>query len=186
EAVVLAKENGTGTQLVAYLVADQDQPAVADLKALLAQDLPAFMVPAQWLFLDQLPLTPNGKLDRKALPQPDSTQAQTAHVAPVTERERQLAAIWADVLKVEKVGMSDDFFDLGGHSLLAVQVLARIRDQLQCEIALRELFEKSTLADLCEVVEQKQGQAGSAQDELTKSLEALKRLSAEEIDNLIA
>ena len=186
EAVVLASETATGTQLVAWIVGGEGDELVAELKALLARDLPIFMVPSQWLFLDQLPLTPNGKLDRKALPQPEMGHAHAAYVAPQGELEEQLAAIWGEVLHVDQVGMHDDFFELGGHSLLAVQVLARIRDRLQCEIALRELFEKSTLADLCEVVAQKQGQAGSAQDELTKSLEALKRLSAEEIDNLIA
>ncbi|MGE8405822.1 MAG: amino acid adenylation domain-containing protein, partial [Pseudomonas sp.] len=186
EAVVLAKETANGTQLVAYVVGGAGDELAAELKALLGKDLPGFMVPTQWLFLEQLPLTPNGKLDRKALPQPDIGQAHAAYVAPQSELEQQLAAIWADVLKVDKVGMSDDFFELGGHSLLAVQVLARIRAQLQCEIALRELFEKSSLADLCAVVQEKQSQVGSAQDELTKSLEALKRLTAEEIDNLIA
>ncbi|MEE1925826.1 amino acid adenylation domain-containing protein [Pseudomonas sp. 148P] len=178
EAVVLARDN----QLVAYVVADgapQDE-----LKALLARDLPGFMVPAQWLFLAQLPLTPSGKLDRKALPQADTLQS--AYVAPVSELEQQLAAIWQEVLQVERVGLADNFFELGGHSLLAVQMLVRIRDQLRCEIALRELFEKSTLGDLCAVVEAKRGQVDHAQDELTKSLEALKRLSAEEIDNLLA
>ena len=107
-------------------------------------------------------------------------------MAPVSELEQQLAAIWVDVLQVERVGLTDNFFELGGHSLLAVQMLVRIRDQLRCDIALRELFEKSTLQDLCAVVEAKQGQVDHAQDELTKSLEALKRLSAEEIDNLLA
>ncbi|MHA6193813.1 non-ribosomal peptide synthetase [Pseudomonas wadenswilerensis] len=178
EAVVLARDN----QLVAYVAGDgslQDE-----LKALLARDLPGFMVPAQWLFLEQLPLTPNGKLDRKALPQADTVQS--AYVAPVSELEQQLAAIWEEVLQVERVGLADNFFELGGHSLLAVQMLVRIRDQLRCEIALRELFEKSTLGDLCAVVEAKRGQVDHAQDELTKSLEALKRLSAEEIDNLLA
>ncbi|MDR0278103.1 MAG: amino acid adenylation domain-containing protein, partial [Paucimonas sp.] len=178
EAVVLARDN----QLVAYVVGDA--ALQGELKALLARDLPAFMVPAQWLFLERLPLTPNGKLDRKALPQADTLQSD--YVAPVSELEQQLAQIWAQVLQVERVGLADNFFELGGHSLLAVQMLVRIRDQLRCEIALRELFEKSTLGDLCEVVEAKRGQVDHAQDELTKSLEALKRLSAEEIDNLLA
>ncbi len=72
------------------------------------------MVPTQWVFLAALPLTPNGKLDRKALPAPDASDSQQQYVAPVTELERTLAAIWADVLKLERVGMADNFFELGG------------------------------------------------------------------------
>lgn len=166
---------------------NEDQQVLRDtLKAHLKAHLPDYMVPTHLIVLDAMPLTANGKLDRKALPKPDAALLQGDYVAPVSELEQQLAAIWADVLKVDKVGLNDNFFELGGHSLLAVQVLVRIRDQLQCEIALRELFEKSTLSDLCGVVQHKQSQASSAQDELTKSLEALKRLSAEEIDNLLA
>ncbi len=76
--------------------------------------LPEYMVPTQWVFLAALPLTPNGKLDRKALPAPDASDSQQQYVAPVTELERTLAAIWADVLKLERVGMADNFFELGG------------------------------------------------------------------------
>ncbi|MBY9146785.1 peptide synthase, partial [Pseudomonas aeruginosa] len=72
--------------------------------------LPEYMVPTQWVFLAALPLTPNGKLDRKALPAPDASDSQQQYVAPVTELERTLAAIWADVLKLERVGMADNFF----------------------------------------------------------------------------
>ncbi|MCU1734442.1 MULTISPECIES: non-ribosomal peptide synthase/polyketide synthase [unclassified Pseudomonas] len=190
EVIVLAVEGPSGQQLAAYLVpqrpSEDPQDLRETLKAHLKANLPDYMVPTHLIVLDAMPLTANGKLDRKALPKPDAALLQGDYVAPVSELEQQLAAIWAEVLKVEKVGLTDNFFELGGHSLLAVQVLARIRDQLRCEIALRELFEKSTLGDLCEVVQQKQGQVNSAQDELTKSLEALKRLSAEEIDNLIA
>ncbi|WP_117148236.1 phosphopantetheine-binding protein, partial [Pseudomonas cichorii] len=103
-----------------------------------------------------------------------------------SELEQQLAAIWADVLKVERVGLNDNFFELGGHSLVAVQVLVRVREQLQHEVSLKELFEQPCVAGLVAVIQQKNGKSDPALDELTKSLEALKRLSAEEIDNLIA
>ncbi|OLS62233.1 non-ribosomal peptide synthetase [Pseudomonas putida] len=188
EVVVLAVDGPAGQQLAAYLIpANPDQGDLRDsLKAHLRANLPDYMVPAHLVLLESFPLTANGKLDRKALPKPDAASLQGAHVAPVSELEQQLAAIWVDVLQVERVGLTDNFFELGGHSLLAVQMLVRIRDQLRCDIALRELFEKSTLQDLCAVVEAKQGQVDHAQDELTKSLEALKRLSAEEIDNLLA
>ena len=156
------------------------------LKTYLKQSLPDYMVPAHLILLDELPLTGNGKLDRKALPAPDASPSQVRYVAPQTELQRQLAAIWAEVLKVEQVGLDDNFFELGGHSLLAVQMLARVREQLQHEVSLKDLFERPSLAAFSETVEQKTGESGLAQDELTKSLEALKRLSAEEIDNLIA
>ncbi|CAM3556541.1 phosphopantetheine-binding protein [Pseudomonas floridensis] len=133
-----------------------------------------------------MPLTANGKLDRKALPTPDASQLQAQYVAPQGELEAQLAAIWAEVLKVGQVGRSDNFFELGGHSLVAVQMLVRVREQLQHEVSLKDLFEQPTLADFSATIGQKNGESDHAQDELTKSLEALKRLSAEEIDNLLA
>ncbi|RML99205.1 Pyoverdine sidechain peptide synthetase II, D-Asp-L-Thr component, partial [Pseudomonas amygdali pv. eriobotryae] len=134
----------------------------------------------------KMPLTANGKLDRKALPAPDASQLQATYIAPQGDLEQQLASIWAYVLKVEQVGRSDNFFELGGHSLLAVQMLVRVREQLQREVGLKDLFEQPVLADFCATLHEKNGESDHALDELTKSLEALKRLSAEEIDNLIA
>ncbi|RRV07251.1 amino acid adenylation domain-containing protein [Pseudomonas sp. v388] len=161
-------------------------PLPQRLKAHLKTTLPDYMIPTHLILLDEFPLTGNGKLDHKALPAPDASQLQRQYTAPQTELQRQLAAIWAEVLKVERVGLDDNFFELGGHSLLAVQMLARLREQLQHEVGLRDLFEQPSLAAFCAAVEKKTGKSDLAQDELTKSLEALKRLSAEEIDNLIA
>ena len=194
EAVVVDIEGPGGKQLVAYLVAHGGTPATPEqrealrgqVKAHLKAQLPDYMVPAHLVLLDAMPLTPNGKLDRRALPAPLASELQHNHVAPVSELEQQLAAIWADVLKVEQVGLSDHFFELGGHSLLVVQVMVRIRDQLRIEMSLNELFEHPELGDFARSVEKKNGQGEQVQDELAKSLEALKRLSAEEIDNLIA
>ncbi|WP_032618299.1 AMP-binding protein, partial [Pseudomonas tremae] len=186
EVVMLALEG----QLAAYLLPtqpDQDQQALREtLKAELRAHLPDYMVPTHFIILEKLPLTANGKLDRKALPAPDASQLQAAYVAPQCELEQQLAAIWADVLKIGQVGRSDNFFELGGHSLLAVQMLVRVREQLQREVGLKDLFEQPVLADFCAALQEKNGESDHALDELTKSLEALKRLSAEEIDNLIA
>ena len=160
EAVVLPRESANGTQLVAWVVAGQGMATGDDLahelKALLAQDLPGFMVPTQWLFLEQLPLTPNGKLDRKALPQPDIGHAHAAYVAPQGELEQQLAAIWAEVLKVDRVGMSDDFFELGGHSLLATQIVSRLQKELGHHVPLRAMFELNTLQALVAYIEGQQ------------------------------
>ena len=135
EALVLAADH----QLIAYLVAEQ-QDAEA-LKATLREQLPDYMVPAHLIFLDRMPLNPNGKLDRQALPKPDASSSQYAWVAPVTELEQQVAALWADILGVERVGLSDHFFERGGHSLLAMQVISRLRNVLGREVALRSLFE---------------------------------------------
>ncbi|RMM17607.1 non-ribosomal peptide synthetase, partial [Pseudomonas syringae group genomosp. 3] len=186
EVVVLAVDG----QLAAYLLPaqpDQDQQALREtLKAELRANLPDYMVPTHFIFLDKLPLTANGKLDRKALPAPDAGQLQAAYVAPQGELEEQLVSVWSAVLNVEQVGRSDNFFELGGHSLLAVQMLVRVREQLQREVGLKDLFEQPVLADFCAALQEKNGESDHALDELTKSLEALKRLSAEEIDNLIA
>ncbi|MDU8419315.1 AMP-binding protein, partial [Pseudomonas syringae] len=186
EVSVLAIEG----QLAAYLVPtepDQDQTTLREtLKSRLRAHLPDYMVPTHFIVLDSMPLTANGKLDRKALPAPDASQLQATYSAPQGELEQQLAAIWADVLKIERVGRSDNFFESGGHSLLAVQMLVRVREQLQHEVSLKDVFEQPVLADFSATLQEKNGESGHAQDELTKSLEALKRLSAEEIDNLIA
>ncbi|WP_153000590.1 non-ribosomal peptide synthetase, partial [Pseudomonas syringae] len=146
EVIVLAVDG----QLAAYLVTaepGQDQQSLREtLKTELRAHLPDYMVPTHFIVLDKMPLTANGKLDRKALPAPDASQLQAAYIAPQGELEQQLAAIWADVLKVEQVGRSDNFFELGGHSLLATQVISRIRQQLDVELALRDLFEARDLA----------------------------------------
>ncbi|MCQ9473790.1 condensation domain-containing protein, partial [Pseudomonas alliivorans] len=116
------------------------------LKSELKAHLPDYMVPTHFVLLDAMPLTANGKLDRKALPAPDATQLQAQFVAPEGELEQQLAAIWAEVLKIEQVGRTDNFFELGGHSLLATQVISRVRQQISVELSLRHLFEARDLA----------------------------------------
>ncbi len=149
EALVIAADN----QLVGYIVANQslsdtEQAQLrTQLKAALRQELPDYMVPAHLLVLERLPLSPNGKLDRAALPKPDISQAQIDWVAPVTETEQRVAAIWAQVLGAERVGLNDHFFEMGGHSLLATQVVSRLRHGLGLEVALRTLFEQPVLGD---------------------------------------
>ncbi|WJM89444.1 non-ribosomal peptide synthase/polyketide synthase [Pseudomonas brenneri] len=147
EAVVVAQDGAQGPVLVSYLVAPEasEDTLREALKHSLHQQLPDYMVPQYWLFMERLPLTPNGKLDRKALPKPDASQVQKTYVAPSTERQRQVAQIWQDVLKLEQVGLADNFFELGGHSLLATQVMSRVRQLLNAEVPLRTLFEHSTL-----------------------------------------
>ncbi|WP_338460410.1 non-ribosomal peptide synthase/polyketide synthase [Azotobacter vinelandii DJ] len=155
EAVVIDIDGAGGKQLAAYLVpndlaildGDERQGALRiELKDHLRTTLPDYMVPAHLVFLARLPLTPNGKLDRKALPRPDASLLQRAYVAPASELEQRIAAIWAEVLKVERVGLTDNFFELGGHSLLATQVISRVRQSLGIELPLRALFEAQDLA----------------------------------------
>ncbi|HEK0908909.1 TPA: amino acid adenylation domain-containing protein, partial [Pseudomonas putida] len=147
EAVVLARDGSAGTQLVAYVVAHQGSGEVSALverlRSGLKADLPEYMLPAHILCLDSLPLTLNGKLDRAALPAP--TLRQEDYQAPRTALEQQVAQIWQQVLEVERVGLHDDFFALGGHSLLATQVVSRLRHGLGLQVALRTLFEQTTL-----------------------------------------
>ncbi len=152
EAVVMAREDVPGEiRLVAYFT-PTDPAVITDsgsLRTHLQGLLPDYMLPAAYMPLDALPLTPNGKLDRKALPAPDSSAfASRAYEAPVGEVEIKLAALWAELLNVEKVGRHDHFFELGGHSLLAAQVIARIKTQLGVSLPLRTLFEKPLLSEL--------------------------------------
>jgi amino acid adenylation domain-containing protein/non-ribosomal peptide synthase protein (TIGR01720 family) len=155
EVAVLAVESETGAQLVAYVVAPQldmhdgeAQRQLRDgLKTGLKSSLPDYMIPAHLLFLEQLPLTPNGKLDRKALPAVDASQMQAAYVAPQSELEQQVAAIWQQVLEVERIGLNDHFFELGGHSLLAVNVVSRIALELGLTLTPQLLFQHPVLSD---------------------------------------
>ncbi len=139
EAVVVARGEGDDRRLVAYIV-----PAVEDdLRSFLRVRLPEYMVPSALVFLDALPLTPNRKVDRKALPEP---AREDIEVAPLSQMEELVAAIWSEVLGVERIGPSDDFFGLGGHSLKVTQILARVRDAFGVELPVRSLFESPTLS----------------------------------------
>ena len=123
------------------------------LRVHLGSRLPEYMVPAAYVALDALPLTPNGKLDRRALPMPSDTAfSQQAYEAPEGELELTLAAIWRELLGVERVGRNDNFFSLGGHSLLGIQVLSRVSRQLNITLPLRVLFEARTVRELAECI----------------------------------
>jgi len=151
EAVVLAREDTPGDRrLVAYVVGDEAASEEA-LRAHLGETLPAYMVPSAFVRLDAFPLTPNGKLDRRALPAPEGgAHAAREYEAPVGKMEQALAGIWAELLLVERVGRGDDFFMLGGHSLLAVQMISRVRQAMEVELALGAVFEDPTLAALAD------------------------------------
>jgi amino acid adenylation domain-containing protein len=150
---VVAREDVPGEKrLVAYVVAES---TADELRQFLKDKLPDHMAPAIFVLLDALPLLPNGKINRQALPAPDRTRPEldNAFMAPRTPTEELMAAIWAQVLNIERVGVHDNFFDLGGHSLLATQAVSRMREALQMEIPLRRLFELPTVAGLAESLE---------------------------------
>ena len=153
---VLAREDEPGNkQLVAYLVArDGDVPSTDDLRAFLKERLPEYMVPARFVYLDSLPLTPNGKVDRKALPPPSrETSSGDKDAAPRTETETAVAAIWNELLKVDGIGIHDDFFDLGGDSMTAVVLIVRLHTTFAVNLELAILFERPTIAGLSEAID---------------------------------
>lgn len=151
ETAVLARDSAHGEkQLVAYLVATGAAPTVAELRDHLKKQVPDYMVPAAFVVLPKMPVTANGKIDRRALPAPELLRPDltATYVAPRNETETGLAAIWAEVLKVERVGVQDNFFELGGHSLLVLRVASRIRQQFGIEVPLAVVFETPTIAAL--------------------------------------
>jgi amino acid adenylation domain-containing protein len=156
DAVVVARSDQGDPRLVGYVVTDPDSaPNHAELRAHLLERLPDFMVPAAFVTLDALARTPSGKVDRRALPAPAGSRPALSdrYVAPRTDVEAELAAIWGTVLRVDDVGAFDNFFDLGGHSLLATQLVSRVRETLAVDLPLAALFEHPTVAGLGEVVD---------------------------------
>jgi aryl carrier-like protein len=139
-----------GLALVAYVVArDGNPPESSDLRRFLGERLPQHLIPAAFVFVDALPRTSGGKVDRRALPHavPGSAHAST-RVRPRTELERTLAGVWQEVLRIEQVGVSDNFFDLGGHSLLMMRVQVRMRELLDVAITVMDLFRHPTVGAL--------------------------------------
>jgi acyl-coenzyme A synthetase/AMP-(fatty) acid ligase/acyl carrier protein len=187
QAVVTAQGDGlSSNRLVAYVVSRKERsPFVSELQSFLREKLPDFMVPSAVIFLDSLQLTPSGKIDRRALPEPNSIRPhlQNSYVAPGTSTEKQVAKIWRNLLKLDEVGIHDNFFDLGGHSLLAIQVVARINDEFRIELPLRTLFEQPTVNRLAEQIEIKS--KTFAREDMLALLADLESLSDEEAQTLM-
>jgi amino acid adenylation domain-containing protein len=150
-AVVVKWTRATDERLVAYVVPARGQrPDPGELRRFAASRLAPQLCPSSYVLLRALPVTANGKLDRAALPEPDADRPElvTRFVAPASEAEIEIAAIWCELLGVSRVGVDDNFFDLGGHSLLLVQLLSRLRARFQCQLGVVELFQHSTVRAL--------------------------------------
>jgi amino acid adenylation domain-containing protein len=168
EAVALARRYGDDVRLVAYIVPRAAAPTADELRKHAATRLPEYMVPSFVVTLEALPLTVSGKTDRKALPEPDWKAGAAAYVAPRNDSERKLAAIWSELLRVDQVGIHDNFFSLGGHSLLALRVIARISRDLGVDVTPRDVLERPTVAGLTERMDTRRAEklaAGADPDE---------------------
>jgi amino acid adenylation domain-containing protein len=193
DTVVVAREDSPGDKrLVAYYTADDQAIIGADLlRGHLAGQLPEYMLPSAYVRLDALPLSPNGKLDRDALPAPAATDSgMQDYEAPVGATEETLSRIWAEVLKLERVGRHDHFFEIGGHSLLAVTLIERMR-QAGIAADVRALFATPTIAELAVAV----GTPGGIEvppngitpdaERITPDMLTLVRLDAAQIDSIV-
>ena len=170
-AVASALDDDRGIKrLVAYWIPKSGLAAsISELRQFLEKRLPGYMVPSCFISLAEFPLTPNGKIDRKRLPKPaeDRPELERPFVAARTPLEELLADTWKEVLKLERVGIHDNFFELGGHSLSAMQVIARLRSQLETELTVGSFFEKPTIAQFALfLMEEMLEQSGLSEQEL--------------------
>jgi len=180
EAIVLAREDQPGDQrLVAYVVLNPGAACGSDdLRRYLRSKLPEYLVPANFVLLKRLPLTPNGKVDRQALPAPDSLRPELAatYIAPGDEIEQAIAKIWQAALRLDQVGLHDNFFDLGGHSLLLVQVHQQLRQCFEQEISISGLFQYPTVSALADYFRRSpQAEAAPSSQERAQARKTLTR-----------
>jgi hypothetical protein len=188
QAAVVPLRNRTGDiQLAAYIVpARQPRPGNDELRRLLKETLPDYMIPSIYVEIDALPITPTGKIDRKSLPEPGDTrpQLEVPYVSFRNESERKLVEIWENVLDVRPIGVHDNFFDLGGHSLTASQIVSRVIQHFQLQVALQTLFQSATVAAMAAVIaEHRERRPGHA--ELERILNELESLSDVEAGQLV-
>jgi natural product biosynthesis luciferase-like monooxygenase protein/amino acid adenylation domain-containing protein len=174
EAVALVREDNPGDQrLVAYVTMREGQTVTVDeLRRLLRARLPEFMVPAHIVSMRALPQTPNLKVDRRALPAPNTGADVASYTAPASELETQIAAVWCDVLNVERVGATDNFFDLGGHSLLTLRVHGRLKNIVDRPVTITDLFRFPTVRSLAEYLGGAAADTGASQQKGADRAEA--------------
>jgi acyl carrier protein len=162
-------------RLVAYLVSGGERPTVSALREHLGRQLPGYMIPAAYVFLEQFPLTTSGKVDRRALPAPKSSRPELdeTFAAPRTSTEETLAnKIFSQVLGLDQIGVHDNFFELGGNSLQATQLVSQVKETFQVDLPLRTLFGAPKVEDLASAIEQAMLSSVSA-DELATVLKEL-------------
>lgn len=159
ETAVRVHETHPGKKiLVAYIVSSaQKAPTVTNLRQFLEKTLPIYMIPSNFVLLDSMPILPGGKVNYRALPPPGRSRPNldNPYEPYRTPMEKDLVEIWAKVLDLDQVGITDNFFDLGGHSLLATQVIARVINAFRVNVTLKSLFQASTVADMAVVITQK-------------------------------
>ncbi len=192
QSVVMVQQPAGGdNRLIAYVVSRSGGYSAAhagrvtqeQLSEWLSARLPDYMVPSTIVMLDALPLNANGKVDRRALPDPDAIAPEDTYVAPRTDTEITIAAIWRDVLKNDRVGVRESFMTLGGHSLLAIRVLGKLSRQFGVRLPLRALFDTPTIEELARVVETEVSAA--KQRELDALLQSIDGMSDEEAQRLM-
>jgi amino acid adenylation domain-containing protein len=186
-AVVSLHENRADC-LVAHLVSDRGSIlSIDEIRRFLRARLPSYMIPGAFIICDSLPLTPTGKVDRRALMAVDldKIDQEIIFVAPRSSAEELVAKIWATVLKLNRIGINNNFFDLGGHSLLAIQIVSQIRELFDIDLPLRVVFESPTVAEMAAVITEYQGKA-FAKEELSRVLDELELMSDEEAQGLVA
>jgi amino acid adenylation domain-containing protein len=152
ECVVVPREDAIGKRLIAFVVASDPTPGMADLRGPLLKELPEYMVPAAFVFLPALPLTANGKIDRKALPWPEASSSSQRRISARDSLEQQLVRIWETLFDGTSVGVTDNFFELGGHSLLAVRLFVQVEKMTGRTLPLATLFEAPTIAQLATIL----------------------------------
>jgi acyl-coenzyme A synthetase/AMP-(fatty) acid ligase/acyl carrier protein len=176
EAVVIVREDVPGDKrLVTYLVARHEPtPTSSDLRSFLKEKLPDYMIPSAFVFPDAFPITPHGKVDRRALPAPEQSRSEleAVYVAPQSEVERIIAEVWQQVLRIEQVGMHDNFFDLGGHSLLLIQIHNKFQELFKKEIPITDIFRYPTIKTLADHLAQEEKDRVSIQ-QTSDSIEKL-------------
>jgi amino acid adenylation domain-containing protein len=189
DVVVIVREDIAGDKrIVAYVVPrSADSPASSELRSFLREQVPEFMVPSTFVFLDEMPLMPNGKIDKRALPVPERSRddLENVYVGPRNDAEDRLTELSAKLLGMEKVGVHDDFFELGGHSLLATQLISRVRQEFDVEIPLRAIFAAPTVAGLAEKIEALKKESQGSLEVISEKLKNIENLSQSEVEALL-
>ena len=158
EAVVIAREEHTGSNILAAYLVPNRSITTTELRRFLLRNLPEHMIPSTFVVLEELPLTPNGKIDRRVLPEPNNLRPtlDVDYMVPQSETERIISDVWQEHLGIKKVGVNDNFFDLGGHSLLLAQVNSRLQAVLGVRVSMVEMFQYPTIKSLAMLLSQRE------------------------------